>query len=228
MPIVCDSREITKFGFSDLNTEYKKILFLGTHITQMSLDAGFYYFNGGTKRGGNSFWTLLERIYNSKELTDSIENYKKCLSDVKGKVSKNENYRQSIKSNTLEVRNELILCLQKHGIVINDLIGYCECDGARDDQIIEESVKPNDGNDNFHDVPSLMKEADLIVINGIGLESNKIDIEYMSARYFLKKFGFDKLVDSSKIVFIHGSSGFGTNQTKIEKWLKEIREVKRM
>ena len=65
--IECDSREIPSFGFSPKNTKYKKVLFLGTHITKKSLDAGFYYFNVN-----NRFWSLVENVYKSEQLSAAI------------------------------------------------------------------------------------------------------------------------------------------------------------
>lgn len=227
MPIKCDSREMVEFGFSDTNKEYKKILYLGTHITKMSLDAGFYYFSGDkNKNGGNPFWSIIKGIYNSKKLSKAIDDYKRALSVAKRMTIYNSEYRTNIAKKTKRVRQNLIDCLQKHGIVINDLIGYCECEGAEDDQINEDSVIPNDGNDNFHNVPSLMLEADLIVINGLGLRNNG-EIKPLGARYFFHKFKFDQFVPPSRIIFVYGSSARGSNQLKIDNWLGKIKCVKK-
>ena len=200
--MISDSRKIQKFGFTSENKEYKKILYLGTHITKKSLDVGFYYFNVT-----NWFWDLIESVYNSEELTNAINNYKHCLKQ-----------NSEIESN----RNALILCLQKHGIVINDLIGLCEYSGSKDEQIIY--AVPNNGKDGFHDVPSLMKEADLIVVNGLGLYKNRV--KEKSARYYMNEFGFDTLVDESKIVYVYGSTpGKPGLEAKKENWSNTIKEA---
>lgn len=207
--MICDSREIVKFGFSEKNTSYKKILYLGTHITQRSLDCGFYYFGVS-----NPFWSIIEGIYNSKELTECINQYKKALAKAKRTTIKNDSYRQNIIRKTSNERHQLIDCLQKHGIAINDIIGHCVCDGPRDDQIIK--ATPNDGKNGFHDVPKLMREADLIVINGVG-----------KAKNYLDEYGFADLVDHRKIKTVIGSTAHGSNSEKIKQWLEKIGSIKK-
>ena len=68
---VCDSRAIPFYSFDDKQNKYKRILYLGTHITTKSLNWGFYYFGVG-----NMFWSIIKKIYNSESLTQAIEDYK--------------------------------------------------------------------------------------------------------------------------------------------------------
>ena len=212
--MICDSREIVKFGFSEKNTSYKKILYLGTHITQRSLDCGFYYFGVS-----NWFWNVIKEIYRSEKLSRLIDNYKEQITTFKKTKHLNG-------VNIIKARDELIECLQEHGIVINDILGYCECDGSKDDQIIEDKSLPNDGTNGFHDVPLLIKEADIVVVNGKGLKNGKV--MPLSVRYFLDKYNYNHLTDPSKIKYVYGTTpGAPGFKAKVEDWKNIIGKVKK-
>ena len=67
--ILCDIEDprikkyrVVDFRESDESRRFKKILFLGKHITEESIEAGFFYL--GVKN--NPFWLLLSRIYDSE------------------------------------------------------------------------------------------------------------------------------------------------------------------
>ena len=213
---VCDSRVIPFYSFDDKQNKYKRILYLGTHITTRSLNSGFYYFGVG-----NKFWSIIKELYDSDSLTQAIEDYKKELKKAKKRFRKDPNGQAKITEIMSAKRESLIKVLQQHGIVINDLIGLCKCTGAEDEEIIEGSVVPNDGRNGFHDVPALMRDAEVIVINGIGLDGNGKTKEN-SARYYLELFGFlDDSDIKKKIVYVKGSSSRGSIDELVAYWKGE-------
>lgn len=212
---VCDSRAIPFYSFDDKQNKYKRILYLGTHITTKSLNWGFYYFGVG-----NMFWSIIKKIYNSESLTQAIEDYKEAFKKTKNRFRKDPNGQAKRTEIMSAKRESLIKVLQQHGIVINDLIGLCKCTGAEDGNIIEDSVVPNDGRNGFHDVPALMRDAEVIVINGIGLKNGNTAPN--SARYYLELFGFlDNSDIKKKIVYVKGSSSRGSVDELVAYWKGE-------
>ena len=213
---VCDSRAIPFYSFDDKQNKYKRILYLGTHITTKSLNWGFYYFGVG-----NKFWSIIKEIYNSKSLTQAIDDYKEEFDKTKNRFRKDPNGQAKRTEIMSAKRESLIKELQEHGIVVNDLIGLCKCTGAKDKEIIDGSVVPNDGRNGFHDVPALMRGAEVIVINGKGLKKNGETAEN-SARYYLELFGFlDNSDIKKKIVYVKGSSSRGSIKELVASWKGE-------
>lgn len=210
---VCDSRTIPFYSFDDKQKKYKRILYLGTHITTKSLNSGFYYFGVG-----NKFWSIIEGLYKSECLSQAIEEYKEELKKAQRRFGKNSNGQAKINAVMFAERESLIKVLQLHGIVVNDVIGLCQCTGAKDDEIIDGSVIPNDGQNGFHDVPALMRDAEVIVINGIGLNGSGKTTKN-SVRYYLERFGFLESSDiKKKIVFVRGSSSRGSIEEFVTFW----------
>ena len=114
--INCKESKINVIGFDTVypNTKYKKILYLGTHITSKSLDAQMFYKdihnNSLINLTGNDFWPTISYTYGC-DFGDSIEIITKKL--------------------------------HEHNIAIADIIGECEFFDSRDGSIIDGTQKKN-------------------------------------------------------------------------------------
>ena len=73
-----------------------------------------------------------------------------------------------------------------------------------------------------------MKEANLIVVNGLGLD-HKGGVKEKSARYYLDYFNFNHFVgDTTEIVYVYGSTpGRPGLKAKISNWKESIGDVKK-
>lgn len=139
--LVCDINELPEnnrvIAFEDNNTNknYKKVLFLGTHITKPSIEAGFFYLaKAGNKTKplpGNSFWSLLSKLYNYDFHTD-------CVSVLK---------------------QELV---DRH-IALADIYEYCICTGSFDKEIIDDEEGNCIFNKALEN--GLLEEAEIVVTN---------------------------------------------------------------
>lgn len=124
------------FRDNSINKQYKKVLIIGTHITDKSLEAGFFYLQkSGSKVEPlvkNRFWELLSNLYQYEFRTNNIEDLKEDL-------------------------------INRH-IALADIYEYWKCTGPSDEEII--TINKDDYAYNEYLKKSLLKEAEVIVYNG--------------------------------------------------------------
>ena len=138
----------------DFSNPNPKILILGTRITKESIEAGYYYLG---VENNNPFWEILSKVFEDNLF---------------------------VLGNTYEERKRnIIVALNKHNIVVSDLIYSCEYAGSGDDETIIGTEKPN-----LADLNDVAKQADLIVLNGT-YSSNQTG----TLNYFNKFLGTKKI-----------------------------------
>ena len=146
----------------DKNNKEPKILILGTRITDVSIEAGYYYL--GTNE--NVFWPILSHCFNDKNFISN---------DV----------------------NKIITALNRHNIVVSDLIYKCEYTGSEDINTVKGSEETN-----LDDLLSLVKSADYILLNGGYDSKGKGTLNYFYK--FLSKYIDKNSINNKKHV---GESG---------------------
>ena len=126
---ILDNSEIP-FGPTHFNdkSDRPKILFLGTRITEKSINAGYYYL--GLTEKENCFWGVISYCFNDQDF-------------LSGKAK------------------TLVSTLNKHNLVVADLIYKCKYTGSKDNETLRGSEEAN-----LEILLSLIKQADLVVLNG--------------------------------------------------------------
>lgn len=191
------------------NAGKKKILILGTRVTEPSIDAGYYYlFAEKADEKKNPFWEVLSKVFAEPLFLqgsgdERIANIKKGLT--------------------------------KHSIIVSDLIYSCEYTGSSDDETLEFDSLPKPQS-NLDDLKPLIKQADLVILNGGWASHGKGTLNYFVK--FLKKWitrdkndryehvgetGFVDL-DGKKTRYIALDSTSGSNSKNIEKKIEEWRK----
>lgn len=204
--IVCDGSLVPSVHFKNDNKCSKpKILILGSHITEKSLEAGFFYMNVG-----RSFWKILSTLLDNQELKRRANDYDDLFLAIKN------NKKSKTKETLNDIKKDIVRILNENNVAIADIIAYCVCTSASNKDIIEETTMPN------KELNELLRETDVVLINGrskdrCGNPSKK------SEKYFFDKFGFKH--DRVKCVISSSGAAFGSIQCKANEWKNAVDEL---